>query len=140
MLQEDFKNFLMINSLLPYFMHFILYFLAPYGAPRNFSGYNISASQIQLFWEDVEKEQKNGVIQGYKIFYHVEGATTELAENVPISILNPSSPPMTTTLDSLLTYSLYNISIAGYTTYSGDGKRSQAIFIKTDSDSKFILI
>ena len=91
-----------------------------------------------MFWEDVEEELKNGVIQGYKLFYQVEGATTEQEKNVPIS--DPSSPPMTATLDGLSEYSLYNISIAAYTTYSGDGKRSQAIFRKTDSDSKFILI
>ena len=88
----------------------------------------------------MEEELKNGVIQGYKIFYHVEGATAEQEKNIPISDLNPSSPPMTATLDGLSEYSLYNISIAAYTTYSGDGKRSQAKFIKTDSDSKFILI
>ena len=93
-----------------------------------------------MLWEDVEEELKNGVIQGYKIFYHVEGATTEQEKSIPIGDLNPSSLPMTATLDGLSEYSLYNISIVAYTTYPGDGKRSQAIFIKTDSDSKFILI
>lgn len=115
-------------------------FLVPYGAPRNFSGYNISANQIQLFWEDVEKELKNGLIQGYKIFYQEEDSTTQQDKDVPISSVDPSALTMTATVGGLSAYSLYNISIAAYTLYSGDGKRSQAIFIKTDSDSKFILI
>ena len=140
MLQEHVTNCLLKDDLLSYYMHFNFIFLVPYGTPRNFSGYNISAYQIQLFWQDVEKELKNGMIKGYTIFYQIEGSTTEQEKDVPVSNVDPNSSPMTVTVDGLSAYSLYNISIAAYTEYPGDGKRSQAIFIKTDSDSKFILI
>ena len=140
MLQEHVTNSLLKDDLLSYCIHFNFIFLVPYGTPRNFSGYNISAYQIQLFWQDVEKELKNGMIKGYTIFYQIEGSTTEQEKDVPVSNVDPNSPPMTVTVDGLSAYSLYNISIAAYTEYPGDGKRSQAIFIKTDSNSKFILI
>ena len=140
MLQEHVTNSLLKDDLLSYYMHFNFIFLVPYGTPRNFSGYNISAYQIQLFWQDVEKKLKNGVIQGYTIFCQIEGSTTKQEKDVPVTNVDLSSPPMTVTVNGLSPYSLYKFSIAAYTTYPGDGKRSQAIFIKTDSDSKFILI
>ena len=106
----------------------------PYGAPRNFEGYNISATEIKLFWDDVEEELKNGEIQGYKVFYREDGAK-EKEKNVPVNKVNPNSTPMTTTLSGLSMYKLYNISIVAYTS-PGNGIRSQAIYIWSDSGSK----
>lgn len=110
-------------------------FLVPYGAPRNFKGYNISATEIKLFWDDVEEELKNGEIQGYKVFYREEGAK-EKEKKVPVNKVNPNSPPMTTTLSGLSMYKLYNISIVAYTSSPGNGMRSQAIFVWSDSGGK----
>ena len=110
-------------------------FLVLYGAPRNFKGYNISATEIKLFWDDVEEELKNGEIQGYKVFYREEGAK-EKEKKVPANKVNPNSPPMTTTLSGLSMYKLYNISIVAYTSSPGNGMRNQAIFVWSDSGGK----
>ena len=111
-----------------------LIFIAPYGAPRSFTGYSISSNKIQLFWKDVKEDLKNGKIQGYKIFYRKEATTLWQEKNIPIGDVDLTSPRMTSTLDGLYTYSLYKIKIAAYTTYPIDGKISQTISIKTEGN------
>ena len=92
-----------------------------------------------MFWEDVKHNLKNGKIQGYKIFYRKEDATSEKIKNIRITDVDPTFPRMKTTLDGLSPYSLYKIEIAAYTVYQGEGRRSQMIFIQTEGKEIHLL-
>ena len=110
-----------------------LLLLEPTAAPRSLMRVAATSTQIILSWTKVEEQHKNGVIQGYKLFYKAVGQfavdTTEKMKQI-----NDENTLQTTLID-LEKYVNYSIKIMAFTT-KGDGPNSTAISVETDQDGK----
>ena len=88
-----------------------------------------SSTTIVVRWNEVEPRQRNGIIEGYKVYYG--------AVNVPFQYKKVSSnATFTTTLTELRKYTQYSIQVLAYTRI-GDGILSgPPIVVQTLEDGK----
>ena len=106
-------------------LHFLC--LVPDHGPLGLTGFNISSTAINISWGLIPKKYQNGIITGYRVYFddniHHSGSIT-----VPVSQRN-------VILEDLLSYSLYNISIAGLTR-KGEGWNRTFVMIRTDAGGR----
>ena len=84
---------------------------------------------IEVKWDEVDSQLKNGVIKGYKIFYKSEA---EEERFVDIDDATASQK----LLNNLFANTWYNISMVAYTSV-GDGVRSSYKMKRTLTQSEF---
>ena len=84
---------------------------------------------IEVKWDEVDSQLKNGVIKGYKIYYKSEA---EEGRFVDIDDATVSQK----LLNNLFANTWYNISMVAYTSV-GDGIRSSYKMKKTLTQSEF---
>ncbi|XP_028395112.1 protein sidekick-1-like [Dendronephthya gigantea] len=92
----------------------------PGAAPHNIRAIGTSGSSIEVSWDEVLEESRNGIVLGYKLFYRlVQYAPHDFTEldlgNVKLY-----------TLKNLLGYTHYDIRVLAYTKI-GDGKLSDRL-------------
>ena len=84
---------------------------------------------IEVKWDEVDSQLKNGVIKGYKIFYKSE-AEEERFVDIDYATVSQKL------LNNLFANTWYNISMVAYTSV-GDGIRSSYKMKKTLTQSEF---
>ena len=84
---------------------------------------------IEVKWDEVDSQLKNGVIKGYKIFYTSQGEE-ERFEDIDDATVSQKL------LNDLFANTWYNISMVAYTSV-GDGIRSNYKMKKTLTQSEF---
>lgn len=104
-------------------------FLAPTAPPANIIVEAISSTDIQLSWDQVNVNEQNGVIKGYKVSWKREGLDTE------VDVLNI----MTYTVGGLDIYTAYNFSVLAYND-AGDGVSSLLREVRTESIGQYFFI
>ena len=92
-------------------------------------GYNTSSTSILVLWDEVQRNQQNGIITGYTITY--QSQTENHNGNVPVA---PNDRQKSIT--ELKEYVDYNITVFA-STVKGDGPHSSPVLVlRTDQDSK----
>ena len=99
----------------------------PSAPPSNIRGHHSSSTRIQVEWEEVPQEHRNGDIQGYKVLYHdADGPKLEKTVN---------ASTRQTSLTDLKASTAYTIKVLAFTSV-GDGPASSGISVTTAEDSK----
>jgi hypothetical protein len=93
----------------------------------NVTGFNISTTAINVSWSLIPEEYRNGIIIGYRVHYH-DNMRHSGSITLPVSQRH-------VTLDALLSYTLYNISVAGLTKI-GEGWNRTFTFVRTNPGGK----
>ena len=84
---------------------------------------------IEVKWDEVDSQLKNGVIKGYKIFYKSEAEEERFVDIDDAQVSQKL-------LSNLFANTWYNISMVAYTSV-GDGIRSSYKMKKTLTQSEF---
>ena len=104
----------------------ITFFISvPEAPPQNVSGYNISLTEIQLFWAPVPADKVNGIVIGYKVFY-------QKAQG-PWAVEYFNSSTFQGLIDGLRPFTNYNLAVTAFT-IKGDGTPSPFITVKTEEE------
>lgn len=106
---------------------------APSSGPKTVSANETSSTTIVVRWNEVDLLHRNGIIEGYKVYYG--------ALNVPFRYKKvPSNATFTTTLTELRKFTQYSIQVLAYTRI-GDGVLSvPPIVVQTTEDGNNYLI
>ena len=97
----------------------------PDDSPANVKAFAMSSSEIRVSWGDVPKEQRNGIIVGYKVSY--------IIRNQPLSELFHDAPNNKThevVLTDLVGHTEYEVRVLAYTKI-GDGYAGGMVRVKT---------
>ena len=94
-----------------------------------------SSRSINVSWSPVPLEDRNGIIQGYKVIYRALPNGNNETEIVNATI-NDQDKGQTLTLEKLNEYTNYSIRVLAFTAF-GDGPLSVAEIKQTLEDSKF---
>lgn len=108
------------------------YTVVPSAAPQAVSGMPYKDSRsIKVTWKPPPKDQQNGEIQGYKIFYvkNEKSQTDQDAKSVSVEAEE-------IVLGELEIFTEYKIWVIAFTTV-GDGPRSQPIRVWTNEDGRY---
>ena len=102
---------------------------APSAGPKSVTANATSSTTIVVRWNEVEVADRNGVIEGYKVYFG--------ALNVPFQYKKvANNATFTTTLTELRKFTEYSIQVLAYTRI-GDGSLSlPPIVIQTMEDGK----
>ena len=84
---------------------------------------------IEVKWDEVDSQLKNGVIKGYKIYYKSEAEEERFVDIDDATVSQKL-------LNNLFANTWYNISMVAYTSV-GDGIRSSYKMKKTLTQSEF---
>ena len=84
---------------------------------------------IEVRWDEVDSQLKNGVIKGYKIYYKSEAEEERFVDIDDATVSQKL-------LNNLFANTWYNISMVAYTSV-GDGIRSSYKMKKTLTQSEF---
>ena len=93
-----------------------------------------SSRSINVSWSPVPLEDRNGIIQGYKVIYRALPNGNNETEIVNATI-NDQDKGQTLTLEKLNEYTNYSIRVLAFTAI-GDGPLSVAEVKQTQEDSK----
>lgn len=92
-------------------------------------GYYTSSTSLIVSWKAIAKDDINGILLSYRIFYKT------LAENV-IHLKTVPTTNLSCALNKLRKYTQYEIWVAGVTS-KGVGGKSEITVISTDEDGNF---
>ena len=114
----------------------------PTDAPMNVSGRTINDSSIVVSWSRVPKEQRHGIILGYKL--SVKDESIPNAKWINHTILFTEIGELNTTrfnqtLTSLKIYTPYAVKLLAYN-YRGEGPFSESVTIRTGDFCKYFCI
>ena len=86
-----------------------------------------STSSLMISWTDIPEEDVNGKLLGYHITYKpIKISDQNVDEAEAKTVTMPASGRNELSLESLSSFTRYNITVAGYTA-AGDGKTSEAV-------------
>ena len=114
----------------------------PTAAPIKVSGRTINASSIAISWSRVPKEQRHGIILGYKLSVKDESISDREWINHTIPFTENGELNTTRfnqTLTNLKIYTPYAMKILAYN-YRGEGPFSENVTIRTGDFSKYFYI
>ncbi|XP_065340090.1 cell adhesion molecule Dscam1-like isoform X3 [Cloeon dipterum] len=102
----------------------------PDAAPTNFRCKMQSSQSIWTRWDPPPVEMRNGIVEGYKVFYQlVSSANNDVSSEVEVK----KTTNLETSIHGLAFYGNYSLRVAAHTAL-GDGVRSPPIFCTTDED------
>ncbi|KAL9957849.1 hypothetical protein ACROYT_G034798 [Oculina patagonica] len=96
----------------------------PSKAPSGLEAFVVLETEIYLRWSSVPQGSQNGIIRGFKIFYHDTGGTTH------VTVIKEEGKRLYA-LTGLRPFTEYQVRILAYT-YVGDGVKSPRITVVTD--------
>lgn len=97
--------------------------------PLEVSANATTSTTIVVRWAEVPKEHRNGLIEGYKVFYGAAGRGSVLHKTIP------NNDTFTTTLTELKKFVVYHIQVLAFNRL-GDGQLSvPAIRVQTFEDT-----
>lgn len=91
----------------------------PVKPPRNVRAESTSATAVKISWTQPPQQYINGINQGYRIQLWYNARLSELARESTVSH-NTVSPLQTTSMDNLLPYTEYYVTVKCFTS-AGDG-------------------
>lgn len=97
----------------------------PSSAPINIIAQNTSSSSISVTWDDILKEDQNGIITGYKVYLRKRGGSWTVS----------TVPTKSYVKSSLDLWAFYEIKVSGKTSI-GEGVKSAVVEVRTDEDRK----
>ena len=106
----------------------------PSGPPQLVSISDVTSTSINVSWGPVPADDRNGIIQGYKLNYRAlpnQGIVTEFL-NISSEQQDEGGTKILQTLDEFTNYS---VSVLAFTIV-GDGPPSVAKFVQTLEDSE----
>ena len=106
-----------------------IFFLVPVGVPNSLDGEFIDSTGITVNWLVVETLKRKGPIRGYKIFCCSKDGKLIKEESV-------DETKFTIDFRNLEIYTFYQFKVLAFTKV-GDGPKSDAKLIRTDSESMF---
>ena len=135
-------NLLFSTSIILYLPHFnpfaethfttgimkrISFILEPDAPPQNFTGHNISQTEIQVFWAPVPQDKVNGILIRYVVFYKRAPGKHPFH----YKIFNGSH--LQGIIDGLQPFTGYDLTVNAYT-IKGPGPFSSYITVKTEEE------
>ena len=115
----------------------MIFFLEPSLSPQAVMATVESSRSINVSWSPVRLEDRNGIIQGYKVIYRALPNGNNETEIVNATI-NDQDKGQTLTLEKLNEYTNYSIRVLAFTLI-GDGPLSVADVKQTQEDSKLLV-
>ena len=106
-------------------------YLVPSAPPSNITGQNTGSTSLKITWEDIPKEERNGIILNYEVYMKLSSSGSYHSP----TIVSSKSYVKT----GLQYWTLYDIRIAGNTS-AGRGVMSNTLQVRTDEDSKSTLL
>lgn len=115
----------------------------PSVSPLNVTSTNTSSTSLLITWSQIPRIGVNGILLGYRVFYHQSSAEEQIAAKrqrraiVPLNETVKVLPPNATFLkiSNLKKFTTYSFRIVGFTS-KGDGKISQTFNVSTDEDGR----
>ena len=105
----------------------------PDRGPINVVAEAISPTVIKIQWNPPSPQHINGINQGYKVQAWLDVLQTQLAKEVVVAP-NPTTPLQSTSIDGLLPYTEYYISVKCFTS-AGDGVSNEDLIrARTNQD------
>ena len=101
--------------------------------PNNVTGHGYNSTSINVIWEDIPFEGRNGIIQGFyvsyaKIFEHNNSLGYEM--HVRLKNMTAKNGVYQFVVEGLIRDSEYNFTVSGYT-QAGVGVKSDMVKIPT---------
>ena len=116
-----------------------LYFLAPSKPPMNLTGHFMDHISIEMKWTRVPKEHRQGIIEGYKLYYKDKTIPDGPWHNVIVPNRQGGSDLFNKTVTGLRIYTPYVFRIQAFT-YKADGVFSENITVWTDEYGTLLLV
>ena len=100
--------------------------VAPSAAPSGFTVVAKTSTSITASWQLPPKDDKNGIISGFKLFYKKKGSSGS-----PTQLTINSGSTLTKVVTGLDEYTEYKFQVLAYTSI-GDGPKSNPKYAKTN--------
>ena len=104
-----------------------MFISVPEAPPQNVSGYNMSQTEIQIFWGPVPVDKVNGIVMGYKVWYR----KAQGGQHVGYKSFNSST--FQGVIDGLNPFTTYTLDVRAFT-IKGDGVPSPFISVQTEEE------
>ena len=105
--------------------------IVPSGPPESIAAVNKSSTELTVRWQNVLEKDRNGIIQGFKVYYVAVGQFA-VDRREKVQEVNDGSA-VETVVGNLEKYIEYNITVLAFTS-KGDGPNSTEITARTDQD------
>ena len=105
--------------------------IVPSGPPQSVAAVNKSSTELTVRWQNVLEKDRNGIIQGFKVYYVAVGQFA-VDRREKVQEVNDGSA-VETVVGNLEKYIEYNITVLAFTS-KGDGPNSTEITARTDQD------
>lgn len=106
------------------------FILVPQASPRNFTGYNISQTAIQLLWAPVPKDNANGFVIGYNVSLK-EADGIQTTRHITFDSSN-----LQAVIGWLKPFTAYKLNVRAFT-IKGNGPPSDFITVKTEEEGGY---
>ena len=111
------------------------FYVAPVSPPQNVMISGMTATSVNLTWQELPVQDRNGDIIRYEVYYI---PLEDFGGAIGPAITNVSGSELSASLDGLEENVNYSISIRAYTS-AGEGPASQEVYALTNEDSKTLL-
>ena len=109
------------------------FILVPQAFPRNFTGYSISQTAIQLLWAPVNKDKANGFVIGYNV-------SLKEADGIqPTRHITFDSSNLQAVIGWLKPFTAYKLKVRAFT-IKGNGPPSDFITVKTEEEGGYFAV
>ena len=98
--------------------------------PSNVTSYNTSSTSVNVTWQPIPLDHRNGILLGYHVRYRRHDKA-----NDTISLVTVNNSSLHAELDGLGKYKKYAIQVAG-STVAGLGNFSEPVFVRTEQDGE----
>ena len=108
--------------------------------PANITGFNTSSTSIRLFWNQVPRKDKNGIIRGFFVQYWQTDKPANTTKNLAMSADQAQYSggaqleTFSTEVKNLSIWTNYTFQVKAFTI--ADGNFSSPLTIRSDEDSK----
>jgi hypothetical protein len=116
------------------FMNVFYFCTVPHATPQDLNGFNTSDTTIQIFWQELPLDDRNGIITGYTIFFN-----TTLRNGRNRNRERRVGNALQTELTSLFPFKYYDIQVAAWTS-KGMGPKCNVTTILTEEEGMFYFI
>ena len=130
MSQSDFQ-FNSVSNLV--FAYCIL--TAPSHSPMNLTGHFLDQQSINITWARVPKEHRQGIIEGYRLYYADKTLPNISWHNLSTPNRHGGGDMFNQTVKGLKIYTPYLFKIAAFT-YRAEGAVSESVTVWTDEYGK----
>lgn len=103
------------------------FILVPEAPPQNFTGYNISQTEILLSWALVPEDKVSGIVISYNVSY------TKAEGDQPAEYRSFNGSTLQAVMDGLEPFTIYKLNVRAVT-IKGPGPSSPFIIVNTEEE------